>query len=499
MVSIAGQTLGDAERERLLRLRPAGVLLFRRNIDEPDQVKSLIADLRSVAAEYSDRPLLVAIDHEGGSVHRFGGLLTRFPPPLALGSARRSDLAEQVGLAMAGELLELGITVNFAPVVDLLLCRTNPQLLTRAFGDAPLEVGRLAAAFIRGAQSAGLAATAKHFPGLGDCDVDSHLDLPVIPHPLPRFRSVELVPFRMAIEQGVALIMVAHVAVPGITGREDPASLCGEVVDDLLRGELGFEGVVVTDALEMKGALRDRDIAEASVRALGAGADLLLYSAAATEYERIVEALSRGLEDGLLDLDRLEASAARLNRLRERFGEPPERPVRAALPPAALAFRVARFSMTLLEDPGGLLPLCPRTEPYPLLRVGTPLGCPVTEEEPVEELPLVRHLEPRGITFRQVELAELAEGGWVPPALVLRFSGGEVVDASERLRQAAPHVGQMIIVSMDVPVSDQWRVPGATHLLAYHWTPACQEALGDLLTGRSVPYGRNPLVHHGCR
>lgn len=252
--------------------RLGGVVLFARNIVDPGQVAGLTAALHAAAP--AEVPVLLAIDQEGGRVQRLRAPWTEWPPMRRLGERDEEATTAAVAGAIARELADLGIGLDFAPVVDVDTNPHNPVIGDRSFARDPARVGRHAAAFITAMQAAGVAACAKHFPGHGDTQTDSHLELPRLEHDLDRLREVELPPFKAAIAAGVASVMSAHVLFPRLD-RARPATLSPDVMN-LLREELGHDGVVFSDDLEMK-AVADHHTPEALVRGcLAAGCDGLL-------------------------------------------------------------------------------------------------------------------------------------------------------------------------------------------------------------------------------
>jgi beta-N-acetylhexosaminidase len=252
--------------------RVGGVVLFRRNVESPEQVRELIGSLLSAAPP--DAPLLVAIDQEGGRVQRLREPWTEWPAMRRVAAHGEPGKTAALAAALARELRELGIGLDFAPVVDVDTNPANPVIGDRAFAGTPEEVARHAAAFVSALQAGGVAACAKHFPGHGDTAQDSHHELPRLDHDLERLRRVELPPFVAAVRAGVASVMTAHVLLPALDA-ERPATL-SPVVLRLLREELGFDGVVFSDDLEMR-AVADRfPIGERVLGALRAGVDALL-------------------------------------------------------------------------------------------------------------------------------------------------------------------------------------------------------------------------------
>lgn len=249
-----------------------GILLLARNIETPAQTKAYVEELE----QRLGRPLLVAVDHEGGWVLRFKSGLTAFPGNAALGRARDPRLAYDVGRQMARELAPLGIRMNLAPVLDVATKDYNPGIGIRSFGPDPKLVGRLGAAFARGLQEHGVSACAKHFPGKGAATVDAHVDLPTIRLPRAAFARAHLAPFQAAVAAGVDAVMTSHVRFPAFDSV--PATFSAKLVRGVLRGELGYDGLVVSDDLCMGAITKRWPVAEATLKCLDAGHDVLMIA-----------------------------------------------------------------------------------------------------------------------------------------------------------------------------------------------------------------------------
>lgn len=288
--------------------RVGGVVLFARNLRDPEQVHRLVAELHALAP--ATAPLCVAIDQEGGRVQRLRAPWTEWPPMRRLGE--RDDLEEtaRVARALARELADLGIDLDFAPVVDVDTNPANPVIGDRSFGREAERVARHASAFVRAMQAEGVAACAKHFPGHGDTQEDSHVALPRVDHPLARLREIELVPFRAAALAGVASMMTAHVLLSCFDDRL-PATLCAPVLE-LLRSELGYDGLVFGDDFEMAAVAAQFPPREATRRALEAGVDALLVCSRADMRDEVLAELEAQPEARLaVPLRRLAALKAR--------------------------------------------------------------------------------------------------------------------------------------------------------------------------------------------
>jgi beta-N-acetylhexosaminidase len=309
-------------------------------------------------------PLLIASDLEAGLASRVRGG-TAFPGNMALGATDRELDAYEVGRVAAIEGRAIGIHLDFAPVVDVNNNPLNPIINVRSFGEAPARVAALGTAFIRGLREHGMLSTAKHFPGHGDTETDSHIALPVLAGGLARLDSVELVPFRAAVAAGTDAVMAGHLAVPGLAGPNPlPASLSPVVLDTLLRDSLGFRGLVVTDALNMGAIVSRYGAARAAVMAFEAGADLLLMP---VNVEETIDSLLAAVARGEVSAARLDSSVARVLAAKTRLGLFAQRLVdvdRVAAEVgtashAALAQDISQRSLVLVKDSLGLAPLPP--------------------------------------------------------------------------------------------------------------------------------------------
>lgn len=341
--------------------RIGGVILFSRNVASPAQLAELTAACRAAAG----RPLLIAIDQEGGRVARLRAAagFSESPGALALGAADSEPLAERVSAALAAELRALGINWNLAPVVDI-AHRENPVIGTRALGSDPARVSALAAAQIRGFQAQGVAATAKHFPGHGNTPIDTHVAMARVDAPLDALWTHDLAPFRAAVAAGVEAVMVAHVTFTALDSQH-PATLAPAVVQGLLRERIGYDGLVCTDCLEMR-AIRDHYSAgEAAVLAALAGCDVLFFSHTRAYQQEAYAALLAAARSGRLPPERVHAAAGRVQALSARRAIDSARPpldVVGCAPHLALMREAARAGTVLLRAEADLLPLRPSDE-----------------------------------------------------------------------------------------------------------------------------------------
>jgi len=365
MVDFSG-TEPSSDLERLIADDGVGgVILFGKNIASSRQVAQLTNALQGIAARASRPPLLISIDQEGGVVVRVSEPATVFPSAMAIGATGSVQFAEQAGAITARELRAMGIVVNHAPVLDVNTNVENPIIGARAFGDDPDDVARLGVAYLQGLQHNGVVATAKHFPGHGDTQVDSHLALPTIRHDWKRLNAVELPPFQAAIGAGCDGIMTAHVAVPAIDPSGLPATLSPLALEGVLRTRMGFHGVVFTDSMRMFAIARHHSPGYAAFAAVRAGADVVLACGEVDQQREAISALRKAIERGTMPSQRLEASLNRLRALREKYGildrfmvdvDAVERVV--GIPEhRTVAQRIAEAAVTIVRDDARLLPL----------------------------------------------------------------------------------------------------------------------------------------------
>ena len=362
---------GAPSHDRILEyIEDQGIGGVIMSVGSPTEVAAKLNDFQA----HSNIPLLVAADLETGAGFRMRGAVqmpgtielggaTDFPSLMAVGATADPQLAYEMGRITAREARGVGIHIPFAPVLDVNNNPDNPIINVRSFGENPEDVADLGAAFVRGVQEHGAIATGKHFPGHGDTETDSHLGLPVIPHSRARMDSVEIFPFRHAIEAGMGAVMTAHISVPSLDGGVgDPATLSSAVLTDLLRDEMEFDGLLFTDAMDMSAISRGFGAEEASVRAIEAGADVILMP---PSVERAVEGIAAAVESGRIEASRIDASVRRILETKKQMGLDRDRTVQidqigqvVGIPAhTQVAAEIAERSITLLHNGGNLLPL----------------------------------------------------------------------------------------------------------------------------------------------
>ncbi|HEY4221559.1 MAG TPA: beta-N-acetylhexosaminidase, partial [Myxococcota bacterium] len=307
LLGFGGTKMDDTIGNFLDEMKPGGVALFARNLDTPEQSLQLIRDVR--AHDPHGVPMFVAVDQEGGNVVRLKKDATILPSAMALGAANDPELARRAGQALGKDLRIFGFNMNLAPVLDVNSNPDNPVIGIRSFGEMPNAVAELGVAYVQGIQSEGVLAVAKHFPGHGDTSTDSHYQLPILPHDKQRLDEVELLPFSRAFSEGLDAIMTAHIALPalGDDGEKNlPATLNQRVLTGLLRNELGYDGLVITDGLEMQGIVARFGAGEAAVRAIVAGADVVMVLWYPEKKREVRESLLAAVQSGRIPKDRLD-------------------------------------------------------------------------------------------------------------------------------------------------------------------------------------------------
>lgn len=346
--------------EMLSKGQIGGVVLFARNVASPEQ----LANLTKTCHDAAKHPILIAIDQEGGSVTRLyeKNGFTESPGAMVLGAANSEDLAQEVAALLASEMRTLGINWDLAPVVDITHNINNPSVGTRSLGTDKKLVSKLAAAQIFGFQSESVAASAKHFPGLGNTPVDTHEALAVIDDSLETLWETDLVPFRVAVKSRIATVMMTHVKFTQID-PEYPATLSPAVIQDLLRDEIGFQGVTCTDCMEMKAMTNHYGAEESAVLAAIAGQDIVLFSHSFNTdsglYSRIYATLLEAAQSGRLPMERIDESNERIARLKARYAITSVPTVKniGSADNIEVMDRAARLGLVQVHDNGGLLPL----------------------------------------------------------------------------------------------------------------------------------------------
>ncbi len=489
--------------KELQELPLGGIILYSTtgNIENPAQVAALTERIQKSALDSGRLPLFIAVDQEGGPVARLTEGLTLFPGNMALGATDSEELAGLSAAITARELRTLGINFNFAPVVDVNNNPDNPVIGVRSFSSRPDTVARLGAAMVAPYHREGVLATAKHFPGHGDTDVDSHYGLPFISGDLSQLKKMELAPFQAMIKAGVPVVMMAHILVPGLTGGDGlPASLSAQAVR-YLREEMGFDGLVITDSMGMGAITENWGLGEAAVTAFRAGVDIILFGpwtgVQPGDRREIFRALLQAVEEGTIPLERLDQSVKKILGAKIEYqiiGDPLPRRERladlASPQNLEIARRIARESITLFRDRANLIPL-PVQETVPL-----PLIWPVEREGSLS--PLIA-----ACPFLQPYLLSLpASTAEVEEFLTQMEFSSLVLIGSYNMQDhpAWPDLvnnltgeKEVVLIALSSPY-DLLAVPHVgTYFCTYSDSSDSMQALGQVLGGALTPRGRLPV------
>ena len=308
-------------RKNLEEYKPGGVIFFSYNLKNRTQVKEMISDMQKNA----EIPLFIAVDEEGGSVARIANSknmqTTKFPAMAEIGKTGDSKNAYHVGETIGKEIYELGFNLDFAPVADINTNAENTEIGNRSFGSEPKTVADMVSQEVKGLQAQGVSATLKHFPGQGQCGEDTHKGYVELNATIDRLRDVEFLPFKSGISAGADMVMMSHVAVSKITGKETPASLTKLMVTDILREELQFDNVIITDAMNMKVITKFYDADQAAIMAIEAGNDMILMP---DNFEQAFEGVLEAVKDGTLSESQIDEAAGRVLSVKIKRGILPE-------------------------------------------------------------------------------------------------------------------------------------------------------------------------------
>ncbi|SFS44181.1 beta-N-acetylhexosaminidase [Marininema halotolerans] len=496
----------NQQAKRLIQQKHVGgIILFDRNISSPQQVGKLDNQLQETArASSSGIPLFISVDQEGGVVARLKKGVTLFPGNMTLGATRDEKLAYQSGKVMGQELRAMGINMNFAPSLDINNRPSNPIIGVRSYGSDPALVTTMGIAQMKGFQAGNVLSAIKHFPGHGNTSTDSHIGLPTVDQPYSRLDQVELVPFKAAIKEGADVIMSAHITFPAIDSTPGlPGTLSKKVLTGLLRERLGYQGVIVTDDMEMGAIVKNFGAADATVRAVKAGADLILISHDLKRQEQSIDAVIDAVHKGTISEKRIDASLRRILNLKaKRF----DQNAIVYSPKASIdeindqigtsenhqwALQVAQKGSTLLRDKEHVLPLSPK-KAHKLL-----VTSPLETDTMAKALrnkgfeTVVRPLTPKMETTGISEVVQQAKG---VDAIILGAFQWKGHPDRVQLAQALQETGKpVIVVGMDTPYDLMAMPEVKTYLAMYSFRPVAMEAAAEVITGNIQAKGKLPV------
>ncbi len=504
IIGIEGKSFTPDMRQMIEQTHIGGVILYAENVQSPAQVAQLTADLQAAAKQSGQPGLFICIDQEGGPVARLKATegFTEFPSMMAVAAAGKLDNARQVARAMAMEMQAVGINMDLAPVLDVNNNPDNPIIGIRSFGSDPKRVAEFGVAFIEAMQAAGVLAVGKHFPGHGDTGLDSHIALPTVPHDRARLDSVELVPFKAAMKADVAGIMSAHITFPAIDPTPGlPATLSPKVLTGLLRDELKYDGILMTDSLVM-GALKESGYPapEAAVAALKAGADILLFHGDYAQHRQAHALIVNQVKSGQIPQARLDEAVRRVLAAKERFGiltndQPSSRAFEGKRPVTnaglvgtaelrALSRQIAVESITLLRDNARLLPLLADANPV-VIETAKTIGLGKALDETTVQVS--QQPTPAEISMS----IGLANRGRI--AIVATTDVHRNPQQAELVNALLKAEARVIVVAVRGPYDLLYFKDAPTCLVTYGSSPPTIEALADVIMGRVKPGGRLPV------
>ncbi|MEU2726510.1 glycoside hydrolase family 3 protein [Streptomyces griseoviridis] len=495
--------------ELIAEYHVGGIIYFTwaHNTRDPRQIAALSNGIqRASLSRPRGLPVLISTDQEHGAVARVGAPATLLPGAMAVGAGGSRADARTLGRVSGRELRALGIRQDYAPVADVNVNPANPVIGVRSFGSDPDAVAALVAAEVAGYQRSAVAATAKHFPGHGDTAVDSHFGFPVITHSRALWSTLDAVPFRAAIRAGVDSIMTGHLMVPALDGSGDPATLSHPIVTGVLRGELGYDGLVVTDSLGMEGVRTKYGDDRVPVLALKAGVDQLLNP---PSLEIAWNAVLKAVEDGELTEARIDASVLRVLRLKSRLGlfdEPYVAEDEVDLfvgtrAHRATADRIAERTTTLLANEGGVLPLSPRTHRRLLVAGPDPASPSGTTGPPTSvlaaaltRLGFTATARPTGTTPSAADIAAAVAAARDVDAIVVGTYNLTAGSTQKTLVERLTATGKPVVAVAIRNPYDLAHLPGVPAVLAtYSWTDVELRAAARVIAGLARPRGRLPV------
>jgi len=498
MTGFPGLEMSEEFIQAVKEHKIGNVILFRENVRDNEQLKKLCADIQTLIRAETGHSAFIAVDQEGGIVTRLREDGVNVPGAMALGATEDPENAYKAGVLIGRELRSLGPNINFAPTVDVNSNRLNPVIGVRSYGDDPRKVAKFAAQSVRGLVDGGILCTAKHFPGHGDTDRDSHLALPCVNKSMAELEQVELVPFRAAVEAGVPAVMTSHILFPQVEPENVPATMSRRIMTGLLREELGFDGIIVSDCMEMAAVRLNYGVSEGTLAAFKAGVDLVEITHHPQWCGEAAVRLLEAAQAGELNMEEMDASVNRILEFKERWIENYE----AADFDFAAAAEESRLLMeqtiTEVQRPAAPVvlehPLCIGCPPYRVSLVGnvdTRQGNPFGEQ-------MAQELGGQCATmFRDPSDEEITD-------LVARakLSGSAVVGTFNALANRGQLKLVRTLVDNGIPTAvialrtpyELRELPEAVWAIAaYEYSPESIRASAKVLRGELVPTGKLPV------
>ena len=497
LVSFEGTSLTPEVQSHFEACNFGNYIYFARNLTDYKSIRRLSDDLQRTAVEISGLPAFISIDQEGGMVARAYSGATHFPSAMSLTAADALPFMETIGTYVGRELRALGININHAPVADVNNNPGNPVIGTRSFSDDPKVVAKMVNAYVKGLQSAGVIANAKHFPGHGDTYIDSHLALPMIEHDLDRLERIELFPFIQAISAGIDSIMTAHIIFKAIDHRR-PATLSSEVLDGMLRRKLGFEGLIVTDSMSMEAIGKHFTTERGCVMAVAAGADLLCIAAGAEVQARCYNAVLAAVKSGEIPLERIDEAINRIQLYKNKYNIQTPEPLEFYEEHERLADEMSRKSLTLVKS--GLFPL----DGKKFFTISTPpFRANIADDTLVKLVTLAEKLgKASGNAFAEIpvnpgetDISKIMEVTADYEVIVFAsYNAGQFTSQIKLFNTLKDAGKKILLVTLRSPYDFMLMPDADACLAAYEYTNRSVNHVTDAILGKFTPTGKLPVM-----
>ena len=499
MAGLDGTELTPEMERFLAEYRIGNIILFKHNVRDSAQLRRLCSDVQECVRKHTGHGALIAIDQEGGPVTRLSEDGVNIPGAMAIAAAGAPGLARRAGRLTGRQLRSLGVNFDFAPDVDVNCNPDNPVIGVRSYGDTPEQVIAYGVEMIRGLQESGVLACAKHFPGYGDLDMDPHLSLPRVAKPVDQLEKMELRPFAKAVEAGVAAVMTAHVLFPALEPEEIPATMSRRILTGALRDKLGYDGLVVTDCMEM-GAIASRyGTAQGAAAALRAGADIVLVSHTARTAMESVRAAEEAVRSGSISQEELRKGTERILRFKSAYRAGEAAPEYDNAGDREEALRMLRGSIAGYRLPEGKVPalgpnpLFASTQAYRSTNVNNEERRRLCfAERMAEDYGGDSYLLPREPS--ETEIEELFSTAEKHSALVIGSYNGHLwKEQRELLGRLDQLKTPVLVVAFGLPYDLRDAPAGIPGLAAWEYSQRSMEAVLAVLKGEERPTGRIPV------
>ncbi|MDI3477130.1 MAG: beta-N-acetylhexosaminidase [Thermoanaerobacterium sp.] len=507
MVGFPSPTYDDHVEKLVSEYKIGNIILFSRNVKGKEQLQNLCNNIQMNIIKHTGIPALVAIDQEGGMVTRIYKDATYLPGNMAIAATNEVENAYKIGEIAGKELRALGININFAPVLDINNNLSNPVIGVRSYGENPEKVAEFGINYIKGLQKENVIATAKHFPGHGDTSVDSHLDLPLVSYNKERLYRIELYPFKKAIENGVEAIMTAHILFSALEENKLPATLSHNILTNILRKELRFNGLIITDCMEMNAIAKYFGTAKAAAMAIKAGADIVLVSHTKKLQIEAFNEIKEAVLRGEISIERIDESVERIIQLKEKYKlfenpYPDENKIKTIVgckEHQEIAKNISLNSITIVKDENNLLPirkqkiLAVSPETVPISGVDDTLMDKVSFAKAfVQKFGGVEKTIP--VNPDEDLINTIREEAKDKEIVVVGAYNASLNEGQVRLVNSLLEVNKnIIVVALRNPYDLLEFEDVPTYVCTYEYTPLSVESVLEVLSGNYVPKGELPV------